>query len=89
MVLDPPEEYKEIRYGWYQIDDEWWITKGAVAEALETTTKKAEEFFLKNKDNINTTTEVNKYNGRTFTLYSYDDLVYLWQDRDDVQSITT
>lgn len=82
MVVDPPNDFEGIRYGWYQIDKEWWITRWEIPKALQISGKKAEDFLFKFKDEIRTEVEVNKHNGRDFTLYSYDDIVSLWQERD-------
>jgi len=86
LVSDPPV-FPEIRQGWYQIDNEWWLTWEALQKEYHTTGQKIAEITLTtrkggaNEGRLRTVVRFNKYSERGFVLYSLDDVDKLFQER--------
>lgn len=85
MVSDPPQ-FGEIREGWYEIDNEWWLTRDAVLKEFKLSNKQLSAMVLATRNRtsgdprLRTTIGRNPYNDRAFVLYSLDDLTVLWQE---------
>ena len=86
LVKDPPQ-FGETRYGWYHREREWWLTWDALQDAFEATGKQIAEITVTtqkggvNEGRLRTTIGRNRYNGKAFVLYSFDDFTWLWQER--------
>ena len=82
MFSDPPE-FGEIRTGWYQENNEWWLTFGALRKEFHNSGRKIGEVTATthrgqpNEGKLRTTTLFNKYSGRSFVVYSLDDTLCL------------
>lgn len=83
-VSDPPQVGK-VRYGWYKIDNEWWLTRDELKKEFKLSNKQLSNIVLSsrkgrvNEGKLRTAVRFNRYNDKDFIVYNLDDFNALFQ----------